>query len=329
MYADAAWFKSQVAYSEASAKEFGFAKVSQLKAAVAKKLKAFAENGGQLFAMCAGTETMDIALAADGVDIVGMADGDPFDTAANSKLNFNNTFAFQNFKVTLNPYAMDYSNIGTRYAAVSKTGTFNLTAIDAKQDLTGAMLVQNHVGSVKEFLGNTAAFTKDVIKPSVSVLGSTANYVKYLHGQVGKGYFTFYAGHDPECYMHRVGDPATNLDLYKQSAGYRLILNNVLSPAVRDNTLGVSDIASVNVTVYPNPFVSSFTVNIASEDAKQAVISVYNLTGQVMFTDNVNNTSGTFSKQYSTDNFTAGLYIVEVSNAKGTLSKTVLSKAQQ
>ena len=327
MYAGAGWFKSQVAYSDSIAKACGYAKSSQMKLAVAKKLRSFVENGGQLFTMCAGTETLDVALAAEGVDIVPWADGDAADSSANSKLNFSNTFAFQNFTVNTDAYSYDHSNMGVRQVTKSPQSTFTVSTVDAKLDLVGAMLVQNHQTTIKEFLGNTIAFKKEFIKPSVQVLGGTAADVKYLHGQRGAGYFTFYAGHDPECYMHLVGDPATNLDKYKTSPGYRLILNNVLSPAVTDNTLGVSNLSLVNVKVYPNPVATYFSVEVSSSDAKQAAVSVYNLSGQVFITDNVSSDNGTFSRQYNTENLAAGLYIVEISNARGAISKTVLTKA--
>lgn len=326
MYRDADWFKAEVAQSEALAKEFGYNKVSQMKLAVAKKFRSFVEDGGQLFAMCAGTDKLDIALAAEGLDIVGLADGDPADQTANSKLNFNNTFAFQNFTVQLNPYIQEHSNISVSIDTKKHGDQFTLSIVDAKKDLTGAMLVQNHQTSVKEFLGNTTAFKREFIKPSVDILGGTANDAKYLHGQRGKGFFTFYAGHDPECFTHMVGTPATILDNFKQSPGYRLILNNVLSPSVSNNTLGVANVALVNVKTYPNPFVNYFTVEINSEEAKQAKLTVYNLSGQVMITEDIKSDNGVFSKQYSTENFIGGLYIVEISNAKGTISKTLMAR---
>jgi hypothetical protein len=329
LYANADWYKSEIAQSEAIAKSLGYAKVSQLKLAVAKKFRSYVENGGQLFAMCSGTDAMDIALAADGVDIVPLADGDPADANANAKLNFNNTFAFQNFTIDLNPNSLSYSNISLSTAAKTKTDKFNLTAIDAKKDLIGAMLVQDHVSSVNEFLGISTAFKNQYIKPSVQILGGTATDSKYLHGQLGRGYFTFYAGHDPECFMHTVGTPATKLENFKQSAGYRLILNNALSPAVTDNTLGVTNLAQINVKTYPNPFVNSFTVEVNSDEAKQAILSVYNLTGQVIITDNVNSETGTFSKTYNTAGFPSGLYIVEISNAKGSISKSLLVRVNE
>jgi len=325
-YANVNWFKEEVAQSEALARELGYKKVSQLKLDVAKKLRSFVENGGQLFAMCAGTDKLDIALAAEGVDIVAAADGDPADADANSKLNFANTFAFQNFKVNLNPAVQDHSDIPALQSSKKAGDKFSITKIDAKSDLTGAMLVQNHQTSIKEFLGNTTAFNRQFVKPSVSILGGTATDVKYLHGQRGKGYFTFYAGHDPECFTHLVGSPATNLDNFKQSPGYRLILNNVLSPSVSNQTLGVSSTSLVNVKAYPNPFVNYFTVEINSEETKQAKLSVYNLNGQIVLTDDIRSESGTFSKQYNTEGFTSGLYIVEISNAKGTICKTLIAR---
>jgi hypothetical protein len=330
IYANADWYKNEIAQSEAIAKEFGYAKVSQMKLAVAKKFRSFVENGGQLFAMCVGSDRLDIALAAEGVDIVARADGDPADTAANSKLNFNNTLAFQNFAVDLNPANnMNYSTINVFTAGKVSTDKFTLATVDAKQDLIGAMLVQDHQSAIKEFMGGTTAYKTQYIKPSVQILGSTATDAKFLHGQLGKGYFTFYGGHDPERFENRVGDPDTKLENYKQSAGYRLILNNVLSPAVRDNVLGVANESLINVKTYPNPFVNSFTVEINSEEAKQATLSVYNLNGQVVITDNINSATGLFTRQYNAEGFAAGLYIVEISNAKGTISKTLLARLDQ
>ena len=325
-YANVDWFKAEKAQSEAIAKDLGYAKVSLMKMAVAKKFKSFVENGGQLFAMCTGTDKLDIALAADGLDIVPVADGDPADTTANSKLNFNNTFAFQNFTVALDANSHDHSNIAVSTDAKSSANKFTLMTIDAKKDLIGAMLVQNHQTSVKEFLGNTTAYKREFIKPSVEILAGSATDVKYLHGQRGKGYFTFYAGHDPECFMHLVGAKATNLDQFRQSAGYRLILNNVLFPAVSHNTLAVADVAQVNVKTYPNPFINYFSVEINSEEAKQAKLTVYNLNGQVVLTDDIRSETGSFTKKYNTESFAGGLYIVEISNAKGTISKSLLSR---
>jgi hypothetical protein len=329
-YEKASWFKNEKAITEATAKDFGFAKASQLKLAVAKKLRTFVENGGQLFAMCSGTDKLDIALAADGVDIVPTEiDGDPVDGNANAKLNFANTFAFQNFTVDLIAKSHNHSDIAVSTDSKSQKDKFNLAVIDAKKDLTGAMLVQNHETAIKEFLGNTTAFNKQFIKPSVSVLGSTASDVKYLHGQRGKGYFTFYAGHDPEDFMHLVGDGQTDLDHFRQSAGYRLILNNVLMPATAHKTLGIADISQVSIKTYPNPFVNSFTVEINSDEVKQAKLTVYNLEGQIMLADNINSESGTFKKQYNTEGFASGLYVVEVSNAKGSIAKSLLSRLDQ
>ena len=329
-YAKAGWFIDQKTQTETVAHEFGFSKVSQLKLAVAKKLRSFVENGGQLFAMCAGTEKLDIALAAEGVDIVPAEyDGDPADFLANSKLNYENTFAFQNFSVVTDATSQNHSNISVDMKFKSSKDKFTLNTIDAKKNLTGAMLVQNHTTSIKEFLGNTTAFHSTYIKPSVETLGGTATDVKYLHGQRGLGYFTFLGGHDPEDYMHLVGNAAPKLDNFKQSAGYRLILNNVLFQSVSTKTLAVSDVAMINVKTYPNPFVNGFTFEINSTEAKDAKLTVYNLNGQVMISEDIKTDNGYFKKQYDTESFSSGLYIVEVSNSKGTVSKTLLSRLDQ
>ena len=329
-YEKASWFKNEKTVTEATAKEFGFTKATQLKLAVAKKLRGFVENGGQLFAMCSGTDKLDIALAADGVDIAPEPmDGDPADAKANDKLNFSNTFAFQNFTVDINPKSHNHANISVNTESKSVKDKFNLAVIDAKKDLTGAMLVQNHETVINEFLGNTTAFNKQFVKPSVQILGYTATDVKYLHGQRGLGTFTFYAGHDPEDFMHLVGDGTTNLDKFKQSAGYRLILNNVLTQAAGTKTLAVADVSMVSIKTYPNPFVNSFTLEINSEEAKQSKLTVYNLSGQIMLTDNIRSESGMVKKQYNTEGFAAGLYVVEVSNAKGTIAKSIIARLDQ
>jgi hypothetical protein len=330
LYSKAAWFTTQKAQTEAVTHEFGFNKVSQMKLAVAKKLRSFVENGGQLFAMCAGTEKLDIALAAEGVDIVASEyDGDPADFMANSKLNYENTFAFQNFTVVTDPAVGSHSSISVDVSAKTPADKFALSTIDAKKNLMGAMLVQDHVTSVKEFLGNTTAFKSAYVKPSAEVLAMSGNDVKYLHGQRGLGYFTFLAGHDPEDFKHLVGNPATKLENFKQSAGYRLILNNILFQSASNKTLAVSDAAQLNVKTYPNPFIHSFTFEINSSEAKDAKLNVYNLNGQIMISEDIKTDNGYFKKEYNTDAFSAGLYIVEVSNAKGIVSKTLLSRIDQ
>jgi hypothetical protein len=232
------WYQDDVRLQEATAKKLGFNKVSQMKLGVAQKIRDFCGGGGFLFAMCSGTDSYDIALAAAGIDICeNMFDGDGVDPNAQSKLNFGNTFAFQNFKLDLNPLNYEFSDIDvTNGRAVDRTRDFfTLFDFSAKWDVVPTMLTQNHDKVVKGFMGQTTAFKKSLLKPDVLVMGElkSNNEARYIHGQFGKGQWTFYSGHDPEDYQHLVGDPPTDLNLYPNSAGYRLILNNILFPAAK------------------------------------------------------------------------------------------------
>ena len=237
-YRNASWYQNQVAEAEAEATKLGYAKVSQLKLAVAKTIKEYIYNGGFLFAMCSGTDSYDIALAAEGVDICQpMFDGDPIDPNAQSKLDYSKTLAFQNFKISTNPYEYEFSNIDvTNYRHIQeKDDYFTLFEFSAKWDPVPTMLCQDHTQIIKGFMGQTTAYNKDLIKPNVIIMGEygAANEARYIHGEYGQGTWTFYGGHDPEDYRHLVGDPPTDLDLHPNSPSYRLILNNVLFPAAK------------------------------------------------------------------------------------------------
>ncbi|MGB9913754.1 MAG: asparagine synthetase B, partial [Candidatus Kapaibacteriota bacterium] len=242
-YSNAPWYIEQVTLNEAMAKKLGFAKVSEMKRAVALKIREYVANGGFLFAMCSATDTYDIALAAQNVDICeSMFDGDPADPNANSKLDFSQTLAFENFKLVMDPFVYEFSDIDCppNIATMNpETDYFTLFEFSAKFDPVPTMLTQNHVNVIKGFLGQTTAFHLDKIKKGVTIMGikEGTDEVKYLHGNYGRGMFTFYGGHDPEDYQHAVGDPPTDLSLHKNSPGYRLILNNVLFPAAKKKTL--------------------------------------------------------------------------------------------
>ncbi|MBI9031069.1 asparagine synthetase B [bacterium] len=242
-YRFADWYQEEVRINEEMANKLGFNKVWQLKHAVAEKIRAFVVNGGFLFAMCGATDTIDIALAASNVDIVPKEfDGDGIDPNYRSKLDFTRTLAFENFKIEENPMIYEYSDIdGSDYAAIrgAEADYFQLFDFSAKFDPVPTMLTQNHGSIVDGFLGMTTSFKKNVIKKSVIILGDIPNSdeTKYIHGNLGKGTFTFYGGHDPEDYRHLIGDPETVLDLHKNSQGYRLILNNVLFPAAEKKKL--------------------------------------------------------------------------------------------
>jgi len=237
-YRNAGWYQAQVQDAEAQALKLGYAKVSELKLAVALTIKEYISNGGFLFAMCSGTDSYDIALAAQNVDICGpMFDGDPMDPAAQSKLDYSQTLAFQNFKISTNPYEYEFSDIDvTNYRHVQQNDDFfTLFEFSAKWDPVPTMLCQNHTSIINGFMGQTTAYNKDLIKPNVVIMGElgTANEARYIHGEYNQGTWTFYAGHDPEDYRHLVGDPPTDLNLHPNSPSYRLILNNVLFPAAK------------------------------------------------------------------------------------------------
>ena len=230
------WYKENVRRMEALAAENGFAKVSQLKLAVAKKIQEYIVGGGFMFAMCSATDTYDIALAAQGQDICAKYyDGDPADP--NIQLDFSKTLAFTDFTLTKNPLEYEYSSIDhQRGRRVSpEQDYFSLFDFSAKWDPVPTMLTQNHTRTVKGFMGQTTAFKKQYVKSNVLVLGENkpANEVRYIHGKLLEGTWTFYGGHDPEDYKHRVNDPETDLSLHPNSPGYRLILNNVLFPAAK------------------------------------------------------------------------------------------------
>ena len=234
----APWYVNGKLQAEKSAKKLGFNKVSKLKLAVSKKIRNFVIGGGFMFAMCSATDSFDIALSADDVDIAeSMFDGDPSESNYQSKINFNKTFAFKDFNLIRNPTTYEFSTIDmTTKRFIPKTSDyFSLIEFSAKWDQVPTMLTQNHTQLVKGFMGQTTSFDRSTIKSNILVLGEnrTNREAKYIHGTKGKGMFTFYGGHDPEDYTHRVGDPKTELELHKNSPGYRLILNNVLFPAAK------------------------------------------------------------------------------------------------
>lgn len=237
-YNNAQWYQEDVAGQEARAQRRGFAKVSQMKLAVAKAIKEFVFGGGFMFAMCSATDSYDIALAAQNTDICDvMFDHDPPSPNAQQELDYNQCLAFENWHLRSNPYEYEYSDIDANFGRTVQKDLdyFTLFDFSAKWDPVPTMLCQNHTKTVKGFMGQTTAFNKKFIKSSVLVMGQnkSANEARYIHGELGKGLWTWYGGHDPEDYQHLVGDPPTNLDLHPNSPGYRLILNNVLFPAAR------------------------------------------------------------------------------------------------
>jgi hypothetical protein len=242
-FRNAAWYKEEVASSEALAEKLGYKKVWKLKHAVAEKIRNYVKNGGFMFAMCAACDTYDIAVSSGNTDICdSVFDGDGFDENYNNKLNFDQTFAFENFKLVTSPLVYEFSDVdASDYAKLrgAEADFFQLFDFSAKYDPVPTMLTQCHTNVVNGFLGQTTSFHKRFVKKSVIILGEAPGQdeVKYLHGNFGKGTFTYYGGHDPEDYQHKIGDPETVLELHKNSPGYRLILNNVLFPAAEKKKL--------------------------------------------------------------------------------------------
>ncbi len=234
------WYQENVKAAEEMAHKLGFKKVSKLKLAVAEKIRDFVLGGGYLFAMCSATDSYDVALAARNTDICDvMFDGDPMDPDAQQKLDYSPCFAFKDFKIVTNPAEYEISNIDVTYtrprSITQKNDYFTLFDFSAKWDVIPTMLTQDHKKIIKGFMGQTTAFNENLIKSNVIIMGElkSAHEARYIHGELGKGFWTFYGGHDPEDYQHRIGDPPTDLNLHPNSAGYRLILNNVLFPAAK------------------------------------------------------------------------------------------------
>ena len=237
-YKSAAWYIKEKKEAEALAAKLGFAKVSEAKLAVALKIRDYVVGGGFMFAMCSATDSFDIALAAEGIDICEpMFDGDASDAGYQNLIDYNKTFAFKDFILERSPNVYEFSSIDmtTKRQVIPTTDYFTLMDFSAKWDPIPTMLCQNHTALVKGFMGQTTAFTRDEIKSNVLVMGENKSNgeARYIHGIKGKGFFTFYGGHDPEDYTHKVGDPKTELDLHPTSPGYRLILNNILFPAAK------------------------------------------------------------------------------------------------
>jgi hypothetical protein len=239
-YRNAEWYQQDVKLAEETAARHGFLKVSQLKLAVALKIRDFVAGGGYMFAMCSAPDSYDVALAAEGVDICSqMFDGDPIDPLAQQKLDYSRCFAFTNFAISTNPNEYEISSIDVdpsdRKGLNENNDFFSLFDFSAKWDVVPTMLCQSHERIIKGFMGQTTAFGKQYLKPEVLVMGENKpmNEVRYIHGEFGNGTWTYLGGHDPEDYQHFVGDPPTQLDVHPNSPGYRLILNNILFPAAK------------------------------------------------------------------------------------------------
>jgi hypothetical protein len=244
LYAGAPWLAEMVRFNADAARRLGFGTVPALKKGVARAIRAYVRNGGFLFAMCTAPETMDLALAAEHVDIAAsFADGTAIDPDADAKLDWSQTFAFTGAHIEPNPQVASFSDIdGHQVNAGPRRqplGAFKLFNFSAKIDPVPTMLVQHHREVIPDFYGLTTSFMRHRLKPSVTVLADeeSAPWVKYIHGDLGKGTWTFFGGHDPEDAQHQIGDPPTDLSLHPHSSGYRLILNNVLFPAAKKREL--------------------------------------------------------------------------------------------
>ena len=241
-YRNMPWYKEEKRRMMELAAKLGFKKVSELKRFVSQTIRDYVSRGGFLFAMCSATDSYDIALAAQDVDICEqMFDGDAADPSAQQKLDFTKTFAFKDFTLSLNPYEYEFSTIDATMGRKVKEADdfFTLFDFSAKWDPVPTMLCQNHFNMIKGFMGQTTAFKKKYLKSNVLIMGETRaiDEARYIHGEYGKGTWTFYGGHDPEDYRHYVGDPPTDLDIHPNSPGYRLILNNILFPAAKKKKL--------------------------------------------------------------------------------------------
>ena len=238
-YRNAAWYQEEVSNQQNTASALGFSKVSEMKRQVSINIRNFVLGGGFLFTMCSGTDSYDIALAAENVDICeSVFDGDPSDPQAQQKLQFQNGFAFQDYRIIKDPMTYEFSTIDAteehnRMGEINDF--FTLFDFSAKWDIVPTILTQNHTQVIKGFMGQTTAFKNDYIKSNVTVMGQTKSLgsARYIHGELGQGQWTYYGGHDPEDYRHLVGDPPTDLALHPNSPGYRLILNNILFPAAK------------------------------------------------------------------------------------------------
>jgi Secretion system C-terminal sorting domain len=347
-FKNAEWYKNDKAAMEAMAAKNGFKKVSQMQLAVVKKIKAFVNDGGNMFAMCSATQTFDIALAAEGTDICDeVIDGDGVDPEAQSKLDFTKCLAFRDFRVSMNPWEYRHSDIditpssarmaGLDYSYSTAPGgkviatrdMFTLYSAPAKFDQVPAMLCQNHVTAVKGFMGQTTAFRKEVLKPGVQVLADfpQCNEARYIHGELGKGSWTFLGGHDPEAYRHAVNDPATDLSKYPNSPGYRLILNNVLFPAVKKTEVptvvinstatpvnekttmpgGVGTVVNTKkISIFPNPTDNELVITLS--EGMIETVSVQNLSGQEL----INRTFNSAKVNVSMKDLASGMYLIKV-----------------
>jgi hypothetical protein len=343
-FGSAAWYINDKKTMEGLAAKHGYNKVSQMQLAVVKKIKDFVGAGGNMFAMCSATETFDIALAADGLDISAEPfDGDPADGGAQGKLDFSKTLAFKDFKIIDDAYSYGHSDIDNTFTrhVPENMDDFKLASPPGKMDVVPLMLCQDHIKTIHGFMGQTTAFRKETIKPGVLVMGERSlgdavakgqvksyaarsdNEAKYIHGEYQKGSWTFLGGHDPEAYQHHVGEPPTDLSKFPTSAGYRLILNNVLFPAVKTtavptvvlndgahNAIATTAAPAVSpaksVKIYPNPANDELLISIPG--GKVELVTILNIAGKELLRQSYNASEVSVSVK----GLPAGMYMVNV-----------------
>lgn len=322
------WYMEQVESQELMAKSLGFQKVSQMKLAVAKKIKSFVGGGGYLFAMCSATDSYDIALAAEGLDICDyMFDGDPAEIGASRRLNFDKTFAFQNFMLDENAFEYEVSNIdATNFRTVQEENdNFTLKNFSAKTQFIPAMLCQNQTQVINGFMGQTTAFRKEVLKPNVLVLAERkgSSEARYIHGNYEKGRWTFYGGHDPEDYRHMVGEQPTDLKLHPQSPGYRLILNNIFVASAAAPLEKPK--AEASLSFYPNPTKDFVTLQMQNMKGTTK-ITIADVNGKVIKSYSIENATDAASHKIDMRAYPDGAYIISIEDAEGKVQKEKVFK---
>ncbi|TND08446.1 MAG: hypothetical protein FD123_2242 [Bacteroidetes bacterium] len=331
-YKGTPWYTEMVASEEAEARKLGFKKVSQMKLAVAKKLKKYIADGGFLFAMCSATDSYDVALAAEGTDIVpAQFDGDPTDPKCMDKLKYKNTLAFENFGVDTNWTVYEFSHIDTYFGRGrvmrENNDYFELQNYNANSDPQKAMFTQNHQQIIKGFWGMTTGFSLAYIKDDATIMGKTKyafDEARYISGTYGKGSWCFYSGHDPEDYMHHVGEAAPDISLTPNSAGYRLILNNVLRPAA--HIPNAPEQKSIALEVYNNPVRDqqlrlAITLNEPGMENMKGTLRIYDLQGKEMHASEMVAHDGLNTQIMELPEMSAGLYYVQFESGKTVLRK--------
>jgi hypothetical protein len=320
-YRNAAWYQDEVKTEQELSDRLGYPKVSLMKLDVAKHIRTFIENGGSFFAMCSATDSYDVALASEGVDIADtMYDGDTYDNNANAELKYDNCLAFQNFSVKLNPWVFECADIDT-YGSRGQQGIssgndyFTLHDFSATDATESCMLTQDHVRTIYGFWGQTTAFNEQFIKPDVALLATTDidHEARYIHGDLGKGMWTFLGGHDPEDYMHRVEEGPTDVSKFKNSPGYRLILNNALFASTKTDQQEV-----VTVSSYPNPASDVLHVSYnGTENNSALTFSVYDANGKEVLTQAF--TAGNTTQDVDITSLAPGVYIWRLNAADAPL----------